>query len=205
MSRLDFLLPAIANPMRYACSHPDLFAVHDASDSRPLDHAVLKCRVVLRGKVVALLFFEDSTRTRMSFELAASRLSADTLLFTAKGSSVAKGETTLDTVRNIEAMGVDIFVIRHAQSVRRTCWPHGQARRSSTPATASRSSSSRDFCFSASRKVSPTADFRPDIIASLLTTISAPPIPASPSPDAIPPRPERRSPIASLRRVADGW
>jgi aspartate carbamoyltransferase catalytic subunit len=71
---------------------------------------------VLRGKVVALMFFEDSTRTRMSFELAASRMSADTLLFTAKGSSVAKGETTLDTVRNIEAMGVDIFVIRHNQS-----------------------------------------------------------------------------------------
>ena len=70
----------------------------------------------LRGKVVGLLFFEDSTRTRMSFELAASRLSADTLLFTAKGSSVTKGETTLDTVRNIEAMGVDIFVIRHGQS-----------------------------------------------------------------------------------------
>jgi aspartate carbamoyltransferase catalytic subunit len=70
----------------------------------------------LRGKVVALLFFEDSTRTRMSFELAASRLSADTLLFTAAGSSVTKGETTLDTARNIEAMGVDIFVIRHKQS-----------------------------------------------------------------------------------------
>jgi aspartate carbamoyltransferase catalytic subunit len=71
---------------------------------------------LLRGRVVALLFFEDSTRTRMSFELAASRLSADTVLFTSKGSSVAKGETTLDTVRNIEAMGVDIFVIRHPQS-----------------------------------------------------------------------------------------
>ncbi len=70
----------------------------------------------LRGKVVALLFFEDSTRTRMSFELAASRMSADTILFTSKGSSVAKGETTLDTVRNIEAMGVDVFVIRHQQS-----------------------------------------------------------------------------------------
>jgi len=70
----------------------------------------------LRGKVVALLFFEESTRTRMSFELAASRLSADTLLFTSKGSSVIKGETTLDTARNIAAMGVDIFVIRHAQS-----------------------------------------------------------------------------------------
>ncbi len=69
----------------------------------------------LRGKVVALLFFEDSTRTRMSFELAASRLSADTLLFSSKGSSVTKGETTLDTVRNVEAMGVDIFVIRHGE------------------------------------------------------------------------------------------
>ena len=69
----------------------------------------------LRGKVIALMFFEDSTRTRMSFELAASRLSADTILFTAKGSSVAKGETTLDTVRNIEAMGVDAYVIRHNQ------------------------------------------------------------------------------------------
>ncbi len=70
----------------------------------------------LRGKVVALLFFEESTRTRMSFELAASRLSADTIVFTAKGSSVAKGETTLDTVRNVEAMGVDIFVVRHSQA-----------------------------------------------------------------------------------------
>jgi len=70
----------------------------------------------LRGKVVALMFFEDSTRTRMSFELAASRLSADTISFTAKGSSVSKGETTLDTVNNVLAMGVDIFVIRHSQS-----------------------------------------------------------------------------------------
>lgn len=70
----------------------------------------------LRGKVVALMFFEDSTRTRMSFELAASRLSADTLLFTAKGSSVSKGETTLDTIRNVEAMGVDVFVMRHGES-----------------------------------------------------------------------------------------
>ena len=70
----------------------------------------------LRGKVTALLFFEDSTRTRMSFELAASRLSCDTLLLTSKGSSVVKGETTLDTARNVAAMGVDIFVIRHGQS-----------------------------------------------------------------------------------------
>ncbi len=70
----------------------------------------------LRGRVVALLFFEDSTRTRMSFELAASRLSADVITLTAGGSSLSKGETTLDTVRNVQAMGVDIFVIRHGQS-----------------------------------------------------------------------------------------
>ena len=59
------------------------------------------------------LFFEDSTRTRCSFSLAAQRLSADVLEFTKTGSSVAKGETLVDTVRNIEAMGVDIMVIRH--------------------------------------------------------------------------------------------
>ncbi|MFW6155282.1 MAG: aspartate carbamoyltransferase catalytic subunit [Planctomycetota bacterium] len=70
----------------------------------------------LRGKVVANLFFEDSTRTRMSFTLAAQRLSADVLQFSATGSSVTKGETLRDTARNIEAMGVDTVVIRHSQS-----------------------------------------------------------------------------------------
>ena len=70
----------------------------------------------LRGKVVVNLFFEDSTRTRSSFALAASRLSADVLEFTAKGSSVSKGETLRDTARNIEAMGVDVIVVRHHQS-----------------------------------------------------------------------------------------
>lgn len=70
----------------------------------------------LRGKVVVNLFFEDSTRTRSSFALAASRLSADILEFTSKGSSVTKGETLVDTARNIEAMGTDIIVCRHHQS-----------------------------------------------------------------------------------------
>jgi len=68
----------------------------------------------LRGKVVVNLFFEDSTRTRNSFTLAASRLSADVIEFTEKASSVSKGETLLDTARNLEAMGVDIVVIRHS-------------------------------------------------------------------------------------------
>ncbi len=68
----------------------------------------------LRGKVVVNLFFEDSTRTRNSFALAASRLSADIIEFTKKDSSVSKGETLLDTARNLEAMGIDIVVIRHS-------------------------------------------------------------------------------------------
>src|SRR5213595_354298 len=67
----------------------------------------------LRGRVVVNAFWEASTRTRTSFELAAQRLSADIIDFSEKGSSVAKGETLIDTARNIEAMGVDIIVIRH--------------------------------------------------------------------------------------------
>ncbi|WP_432799880.1 aspartate carbamoyltransferase catalytic subunit [Poriferisphaera sp. WC338] len=67
----------------------------------------------LRGKVVVNLFFEDSTRTRASFSLAASRLSADVLDFSGKGSSTSKGETLRDTARTIEAMGVDAIVCRH--------------------------------------------------------------------------------------------
>lgn len=68
----------------------------------------------LRGKVIVNMFFEDSTRTRNSFTLAASRLSADVIEFTKKSSSVSKGETLIDTARNLEAMGIDIVVIRHS-------------------------------------------------------------------------------------------
>ncbi|SFI15417.1 aspartate carbamoyltransferase catalytic subunit [Planctomicrobium piriforme] len=68
----------------------------------------------LRGVVVANLFFEPSTRTRTSFSLAAKRLGADTVDFTASGSSVSKGETFIDTALTIEAMGVDLVVIRHS-------------------------------------------------------------------------------------------
>jgi aspartate carbamoyltransferase catalytic subunit len=70
----------------------------------------------LEGKVVANLFFEASTRTRLSFERAAKALGADVLNFTAQASSVVKGETLMDTVRNVEAMGVAALVIRHAAS-----------------------------------------------------------------------------------------
>ena len=71
---------------------------------------------VLKGVTVVNLFFEPSTRTRSSFEIAAKRLSADLLNFTASQSSVVKGETLLDTARNLEAMGAGIVVIRHAMS-----------------------------------------------------------------------------------------
>lgn len=70
----------------------------------------------LRGKTVAHLFFEPSTRTRASFELAAKRLSADTVGISGSTSSVLKGETIKDTARNIEAMEVDIIVMRHSAS-----------------------------------------------------------------------------------------
>src|SRR5688572_5358831 len=70
----------------------------------------------LRGRTVVNLFFEPSTRTRMSFELAEKRLSADTLGMTTAGSSVVKGETLADTARTIEAMATDMIVMRHASS-----------------------------------------------------------------------------------------
>jgi aspartate carbamoyltransferase catalytic subunit len=70
----------------------------------------------LQGKTIANLFFESSTRTRLSFELAERRLSADVLGFSSAGSSVSKGETLKDTARNIEAMKVDMVVMRHAAS-----------------------------------------------------------------------------------------
>ncbi len=70
----------------------------------------------LRGKVVANLFFEPSTRTRLSFERAAKTLSAEVLNFSARGSSLEKGENLLDTVKNVEALGADLFVLRHPAS-----------------------------------------------------------------------------------------
>jgi aspartate carbamoyltransferase catalytic subunit len=79
------------------------------------DRAIKKVPT-LRGRTVCNLFFEDSTRTRISFELAAKRLSADVINFTAKGSSVSKGESLKDTAITLEAMGVDAIVIRHPAS-----------------------------------------------------------------------------------------
>jgi len=74
----------------------------------------LALRPRLAGRTVCTLFFEPSTRTRSSFQLAATRLGADTLSFDVSASSTSKGETALDTMRNLEAMGVDCFVVRHS-------------------------------------------------------------------------------------------
>ena len=70
----------------------------------------------LRGRTVVNLFFEDSTRTRLSFEAAAKRLSADVINFTAKGSSVSKGESLKDTAQTLEAMGAELIIIRHSSA-----------------------------------------------------------------------------------------
>jgi aspartate carbamoyltransferase catalytic subunit len=71
---------------------------------------------VLRGKTIVNLFFEPSTRTRVSFEFAEKRLSADTVNISSSGSSVVKGETLVDTARNLEAMRIDMVVMRHGSS-----------------------------------------------------------------------------------------
>ena len=89
------------------------FVLDTASGLKEVSTRSVKKTPTLRGRVMVNAFFEDSTRTRTSFTLAASRLSADVLDFSEKGSSVSKGETLIDTARNIEAMGIDIIVIRH--------------------------------------------------------------------------------------------
>ncbi|MEM9294843.1 MAG: aspartate carbamoyltransferase catalytic subunit [Planctomycetota bacterium] len=90
--------------------------LHTARGFQDISTRSVKKAPALRGRVVVNLFFEDSTRTRASFELAASRLSADVLSLTGSGSSVSKGETLEDTARTIEAMGVDALVVRHGRS-----------------------------------------------------------------------------------------
>ncbi len=90
------------------------YILETAEGFEQISRRAVKKAPALRGKVVVNLFFEDSTRTRNSFALAASRLSADIIEFTEKTSSVSKGETLLDTARNLEAMGIDIVVIRHS-------------------------------------------------------------------------------------------
>lgn len=96
-------------------SAEEIKLVLDTADSfKEVSGREIKKVPALRGKTVVNLFFEPSTRTRTSFELAAKRLSADVINFSPSSSSVVKGETLLDTARNIEAMQADIIVLRHS-------------------------------------------------------------------------------------------
>ena len=93
-----------------------LLILDTAEELASLADRPIKKLPTLRGRMVVNLFFEDSTRTRISFEAAAKRLSADVINFSAKGSSVAKGESLKDTALTLEAMGADAVVIRHSAS-----------------------------------------------------------------------------------------
>ncbi len=98
-------------------SKEEIELILETADSfKEISQRPIKKVPTLRGKTVVLFFFEPSTRTRTSFELAAKRLSADTLSITSATSSIVKGETLKDTARNIEAMKVDTIVMRHSAS-----------------------------------------------------------------------------------------
>jgi aspartate carbamoyltransferase catalytic subunit len=95
----------------------DITRVLDTADSfREVGTRVIKKVPALRGRTVVNLFYENSTRTRISFEIAAKRLSADVINFSTSGSSVAKGESLKDTALTLQAMGADAIVIRHSSS-----------------------------------------------------------------------------------------
>jgi aspartate carbamoyltransferase catalytic subunit len=105
-----------------------LLILDTAEELARISDRPIKKLPTLRGRTVVNLFFEDSTRTRISFEAAAKRLSADVINFSAKGSSVAKGESLKDTALTLEAMGADAVVIRHMASGaphRLAGWVHG--------------------------------------------------------------------------------
>jgi aspartate carbamoyltransferase catalytic subunit len=96
--------------------HEALLVLDTADEMARLTDRSIKKLPTLRGRTVVNLFFEDSTRTRTSFELAAKRLSADVINFSAKGSSLSKGESLKDTALTLEAMGADAIVVRHPAS-----------------------------------------------------------------------------------------
>jgi len=99
------------------CDRQDILTILDTAESmHDVQRREVKKLPTLRGRTVVNMFFEDSTRTRSSFEIAGKWLSADVINISAKGSSTSKGESLRDTVRTVAAMGVDGFVIRHGAS-----------------------------------------------------------------------------------------
>ncbi|MGB3187073.1 MAG: aspartate carbamoyltransferase catalytic subunit [Ornithinimicrobium sp.] len=98
-------------------SRSDIAAILDTATSmHEVQYREVKKLPTLRGRTIINFFFEDSTRTRSSFELAGKWMSADTINLTGKGTSVSKGESLRDTVKTIDAMGVDMMIIRHMAS-----------------------------------------------------------------------------------------
>jgi aspartate carbamoyltransferase catalytic subunit len=98
-------------------SSEDIVRILDTAESfREVGTRVIKKVPALRGRTVVNLFYENSTRTRISFEIAAKRLSADVINFSSSGSSVSKGESLKDTALTLQAMGADAIVIRHSSS-----------------------------------------------------------------------------------------
>lgn len=93
-----------------------LFFLNTAKEFKDLNNSSVKKASYLKGKTVINAFYENSTRTRVSFETAAKRLGADAINFTSSQSSSKKGETLIDTIHNMEAMKTDIFVLRHGSS-----------------------------------------------------------------------------------------
>lgn len=93
-----------------------LLILDTAEELAKISDAPIKKLPTLRGRTIVNLFYEDSTRTRISFEAAAKRLSADVINFSAKGSSVSKGESLKDTALTLQAMGADAVVLRHPES-----------------------------------------------------------------------------------------
>ena len=98
-------------------SYEDSIAIlNTAQELARVSDGPMKKLPTLRGRTIVNLFYEDSTRTRISFEAAAKRLSADVINFSAKGSSVSKGESLKDTALTLQAMGADAVIIRHSAS-----------------------------------------------------------------------------------------
>lgn len=98
-------------------SAEDIGLILDTAESfKEISSREIKKVPTLRGKTVVLFFYEPSTRTRLSFEIAGKRLSADTVSLSASGSSLVKGETLIDTARNLEAMNPDAIILRHSSS-----------------------------------------------------------------------------------------
>ena len=97
---------------------PDEIAlILDTADNmKEISERSIKKVPTLRGKTIVLFFYEPSTRTRLSFDIAAKRLSADSISFSASTSSIVKGETLFDTAKNLEAMNPDVIVMRHSSA-----------------------------------------------------------------------------------------